>query len=57
MRYAKAGGFFERIEILALQVLDDRKLERLTIVARADDRRNRRAHAAPRTRASAARRR
>ena len=35
----KAGGLFERIEVLALQILDDRKLEGLAVVARADDRR------------------
>ena len=51
----KAGGFFDRIEVLALQVLDDRDFERIAVVGFAHDRRNRRLAAAPRTRASAVR--
>ena len=39
----EAGGFFDRVEILALQVLDDGDFERVAVVALADDRRNGRA--------------
>jgi hypothetical protein len=37
--------FFERVEVLALEVLDDRDLERLAIVGGTDDGRERSAAA------------
>ena len=43
MSCGEAGGFFDRVEVLALEVLDDGNFERVAVVALADDGRNGRA--------------